>query len=257
MHGEDFLEHGFGFLDQQARRFRDFAQVVRRDFGGHADGDARSAVQQHDRQACRHQLRLGHRAVVVGDEIHRAAIDLAQQQVGEGRQAAFRVAHRRRAVAVARTEVALAVDQRIAQREVLRHAHHGVIDAGIAVRVILADHVADHARALDVLGAGGKPHLVHRMQDAALHRLEAVLDLRQGARPHHAHGIGEVGALGVGGERERRSVTHAALKSRRWRYGGRRRVGRCGFRGDGFVEQVGGVAGVISMHAHQRSASTR
>jgi hypothetical protein len=89
-------------------------------------------------------------------EVHGAAVDLAQQQFGDRRQAALGVAHRRGAVAVARAEVALAVDQRIAQREVLRHAHHGVIDAGVAVRVIFADHVADHARALDMLGAGAR-----------------------------------------------------------------------------------------------------
>ena len=32
-------------------RLRDFAQVVRRNLGGHADGDARGAVQQHEGQA--------------------------------------------------------------------------------------------------------------------------------------------------------------------------------------------------------------
>ncbi len=216
-HREDFLQHRFRLPDQQARGFRDFAQVVRRDLGGHADGDARGTVQQHHRQARRHQLRLGHRAVVVGDEVHRAAIDLPQQQVGEGRQAAFGVAHRRGAVAVARAEVALAIDQRIAQGEILRHAHHGVIDAGVAVRVVFADHVADHPRALDVLGAGGQPHFVHCMQDAPLHRLHAVFHLRQRARAHHAHGIGEVGALGVGVEGQCGTVVFSGGRNGGWR----------------------------------------
>ena len=60
------------------------------------------------------------------------------------------VAHRRRVVAVDRAEVALPVDQRVAQREVLRHAHERVVDRGVAVRVVLAHHVADDARALHV-----------------------------------------------------------------------------------------------------------
>ena len=64
------------------------------------------------------------------------------------RHAHFGVAHRRRRIAVDRAEIALAVDQQVAHRERLRHAHDRVVDRGIAVRVILADHVADHARAL-------------------------------------------------------------------------------------------------------------
>ena len=49
------------------------------------------------------------------------------------------VAHRPRRVAVDRAEVALAVDQQVAQREVLRHAHERVVDRRVAVRVVLAD----------------------------------------------------------------------------------------------------------------------
>jgi tagatose-1,6-bisphosphate aldolase len=62
------------------------------------------------------------------------------------------VAHRRGAVAVAAAEVALAVDQRVALREVLRHAHQRVVGRLVAVRVEAAEHVADHARALHRLG---------------------------------------------------------------------------------------------------------
>jgi hypothetical protein len=48
-------------------------------------------------------------------------------------------------VSVDRSEVALAVHQHVAHREVLRHAHDGVVDRLVAVRVVLADHVADDA----------------------------------------------------------------------------------------------------------------
>ncbi len=71
------------------------------------------------------------------------------------RQPRFGVAHRRGAVAVAAAEVALAVDQRIALREILRHAHQRVVGGLVAVRVEAAEHVADHARTLHRLGADG------------------------------------------------------------------------------------------------------
>jgi hypothetical protein len=48
-------------------------------------------------------------------------------------------------IAVDRAEVALAVHQHVAHRKVLRHAHDGVVHRLVAVRVVLADDVADDA----------------------------------------------------------------------------------------------------------------
>ena len=124
-----------------------------------------------------------------------------EQQIGDRRQPRFGVAVRRRRIAVGRAEIALAVDQRIAQREILRHAHQRVVSRGVAVRMVFAEHLADDARRLGVLHAGAQPELVHRVEDAALHRLLAVFDVRDRAAAHHAHRIGEVAALG-----ERRHV---------------------------------------------------
>ena len=143
-------------LDQRDRRRRDLAQVVARHLGRQADGDAARAVEQHERQARRQQPRLLGRAVVVRDEVDRAFVDLVEQQARDRRQARLGVAHRRGAVAVARAEVALAVDQRIAQREVLRHAHQRVVGGLVAVRMEAAEHVADDARALDRLRPGAR-----------------------------------------------------------------------------------------------------
>ena len=56
--------------------------------------------------ARRQDDRLGARAVVVGAERHRLLLDLLQDLVGDARQAAFGVAHRRRGIAVERAEVA-------------------------------------------------------------------------------------------------------------------------------------------------------
>jgi len=59
----------------------------------------------------------------------------------------------------------------VAQAEVLRHAHDGVVDRGVAVRVVLADHVADDARALLVRAVPVVVQLVHREQHPPVHGL--------------------------------------------------------------------------------------
>jgi hypothetical protein len=65
------------------------------------------------------------------------------------------------------------------------------------MRVVFADHVADGARGFLRLGAGVEAELAHRIDDAALHRLEAVAEEGQGAVEHDVHRIVEVGAFGV------------------------------------------------------------
>ena len=86
------------------------------------------------------------RAVVVRLEIDGVLVDVVEQMQRDLGQARFGVAHRRRRIAVDRAEIALAVDQRHAHGEILRHAHQRVVDRLVAVRVILAHDVADDAR---------------------------------------------------------------------------------------------------------------
>ena len=135
------------------------------------------------------------RAVVVLAEVDRVLVEIVQQVLRDLGQPAFGVAHRRRAIAVDRAEVALAVDQRHAQRPVLGHAHQGVVDGEVAVRVVLAHHLADDTRALDVLPVPVDAEFAHAEQDAPVHGLEAVADVGQRARHDHAHGVIEIAAL--------------------------------------------------------------
>src|SRR3546814_11836331 len=81
---------------------------------------------------------------------------------------------RSRGTEVGRTEVAVAVDQGVAQREVLRHADEGVVDAAVAVGVVLAHHLAGDAGALHVRPVGAGPELVHPVEDPAVHRLQEI-----------------------------------------------------------------------------------
>src|SRR5437588_413129 len=81
--------------------------------------------------------------VVVRVEADCLLLDVGEDFRSDLRHTRFGVAHRGGGVAVNRAEVALAVNERVAHREVLRHANDCVVNGGVAVRVILADHVAD------------------------------------------------------------------------------------------------------------------
>ena len=190
-----------------------FAEVVRRDVGRHADRDAGGAVDQQVRHARRQHDRLALLAVVVGDEIDGLLVDVGQQLGRQLRHAALGVPVGRRRIAVDRAEIALAVDQHVAHREVLRHAHQGVVGRGVAVRVVLAEHVADHARALLVRPVPDVVALVHREQDAAVHRLQAVADVGQRAPDDDAHGVIEIRpahlVFEIDGEDFARDFSHA------------------------------------------------
>jgi hypothetical protein len=59
------------------------------------------------------------------------------------------------------------------------------------VRVVRAHDVADDARALEPRPVRLQPRLVHRVEDAPVHRLQPVAHVRQGARDDHAHRVVE------------------------------------------------------------------
>ena len=118
-------------------------KIVRRDVGGHADGDAGGAVGQKVREGGGHDDRFFQRAVVVRAEVDGVFGQAFHQGLGDRGQARFGIAGGGRVIAVDVAEVALPVDQRVADVEILREPRHRVIDRGIAVRVVVAHHVAD------------------------------------------------------------------------------------------------------------------
>ncbi len=181
-----------GVVDVGDDGVHDLAQVVGRDVGRHADGDARRAVDEQVGQLRRQHARLLLRAVVVVLEVDGVLVDVGEELGGDRRQARLRVAHRGRGVAVDAAEVALPVDQRVAHREVLGEPDEGVVQGDVAVRVVLAHHLADDGRALAEGAGGGQPHLPHRVQDPAVDGLQAVADVGQRAGDDDAHRVVEV-----------------------------------------------------------------
>ena len=180
---------GLGVVDHVHDGVDDLAEVVRRDVGRHADGDAGRAVDQEVGHAAGQDLGLAPRLVVVGHPVDGVGVDVAQHLDGDLAEARLGVAHGRRRVALDGAEVALAVDQRVAHVEVLRHAHERRVDDGLAVGVVVAARVAGDLGALAVLLVGGEAEVVHRDQDAALAGLETVAHVGEGAVGEDAHRI--------------------------------------------------------------------
>ena len=173
------VEADVGVGDQSEGGVDDLGRIVRRNIGRHADGDAVGAVDQQVGELRRQNQRFFFGFVVVRLEIDGVLVDVFQQQGGGLGEADLRITHRRRVIAVHGAEIALPVDQGQAHGEALRHAHHGVVDRGVAVRVVFTHDVADDAGGFAVGLVRGVAGLVHAEQDAPVHRLQAVAGVRQ------------------------------------------------------------------------------
>jgi hypothetical protein len=63
------------------------------------------------------------------------------------------------------------------------------------VRVVVTHRLGDRTGRLGVAAVRTEPGVVHRVEHAAVHRLETVAHLRQRAPDDHAHGIVDVAVL--------------------------------------------------------------
>jgi hypothetical protein len=144
------------------------------------------------RYARRQDRGLGLRLIVVRVEIDGLFVDVRQQLAREPRHAHFGVAHGRRRIAVHRPEISLAVHQQVAHRKRLGHAHDGVVHGRIAVRMVFADHIADHTRTLLVGAVEIVAQLAHGVEHPPVHGLQAVAHVGQRAPHDHAHGVIQV-----------------------------------------------------------------
>ena len=211
---DQILDRERRIVDQRHAGVDHLAEIMRRDVGRHADGDAAGAVDQKIGEARRQHYRLALGIVVIGLEVDGVLVEVLDQRARHALEPHFGVAHGRRRIAVDGTEIALAVDQRQAHGEILRHAHQRVVDRLVAVRVIFTDDVADHARRLAVRLVPLVAVLVHRIEDAPVHGFEAVARIGQRARHDHAHGVIEVALLHLLGDRNRANVGGAVVCGR-------------------------------------------
>src|SRR5690606_8448389 len=73
------------------------------------------------------------------------------------------------------------------------HPHERVVYGHVAVRMVLAEHIANDGRALLVWPGRRESRLQHRVENAPMDRLEAVAHVRQRALHDHAHRVVEEG----------------------------------------------------------------
>ena len=178
-----FSSRGARMLHEMEAGVDQLVDVVGRDVRRHADGDAGGAVGEQVREGRRqhHGLALG--AVVVVAEVDRVLGEPFEQRRGGGGHPRLGVALGGGVVAVDVAEVALAVDERIADVEVLGEAGEGVVDRLVAVRVVGAHHLADDLRALAEGAVRVEAQAAHAVEDAAVDGLQAVAGV--GQRPVH------------------------------------------------------------------------
>ena len=154
---------------------------MRRNAGRHANGNPSRTIGEEIWKACRQDHRFFIILIVSRFEIDGIFGEAIEQQLRCFGHPAFCVTHGGGAIAVNIPEIALTIDERIANREILREADHRVINRGVAMRVVITHDFADDFRTLTITAIWIELELAHAIQDAALNRLQAIADIWQSA----------------------------------------------------------------------------
>ena len=170
-------------------------QIVGRNVGRHADGDSGGSVHQKVRESAGKHCRFFLRLIKVRCKVHRILVDVGEHLHGDLAETGLGITHGRSAVTVHRTEVSVAVHQRIAEIPLLCHVDQGAVDGGITMRMIFTHRIADDTGALSVRLVGSVVQLDHGIKDPPLNRLQTIPDIRQRTGGNDAHGIVDVGLL--------------------------------------------------------------
>ncbi len=189
---DEIIEARVGVAKQMHGGIDDLAEVVRGNVRRHTDGDSIRAVDEEVGDARRQDRGLLQAIVEVRDEIDALFVEIVEKLDRELGEARLRVSVCRRRVTVDRAVVSLSVDERVAHRKALREPHHRVVNGCVAVRVVLAEHVADDGRALSVAGRREQALLVRTVEDAAVHGLEPVANVGDSSADDDAHRVVEV-----------------------------------------------------------------
>ena len=176
------LYGGVGVFDQMQQGAANFIDVMGRNGGRHADRDALRAIGQQIGEIGRQNHRLFLAPVVGRPKIDGVFVNAGQQALGDGGHTRLGIAHGGGVIAIDIAKITLAVDQRVALGEILRQAHHGVVNGGVAMGVIFAHDIADDTRRFLEPLARTQAQLTHRVEQAAMDRFQPIAHIRQRAR---------------------------------------------------------------------------
>ncbi len=138
------------------------------DVGGHAHGDAAGPVHQEVGEPPGQDGGLLHAGVEVVDELYRILVHILKDLLRRPSEAALGVPHGSRWIAIRGTEVALAVQQGIAQTEVLGQPYEGVVHSALTMGMQSTEDLPYDSGALAMRPVGAEAHLRHGVQDAPL-----------------------------------------------------------------------------------------
>ena len=173
----------------------DFAEIVARGGGRHADRDALGTVQQEVRDTCRQHHRLPQGLIVVRLERHHRVEVRQHTVIRELLELRLGVSRCGCGVALDGTEVTLAMHHRLHALEILRHDDQGVVNRGVTVRMVLTHRITTDTRRLIGRTVVVCVQLVHVIEHAPLYRLQSVTDVRHRTRGNDTHRVIEVGFL--------------------------------------------------------------
>ena len=173
----------------------DFAEVVRRNVGRHADADACAAVDEKIREFRGQNFGFAFAFIEVRNHVDGIFVEIGKQFFREALHAAFGITGGRGGVAVDGSEVALAFNQRGAHGEVLGETHKRIVNRGVSVRMILTHDFTDDSRRFHGGVTFGESKLFHSVEDSAVDGLKTVTDVRNRTSHVDAQGILQVRSM--------------------------------------------------------------
>ena len=191
----EFLNADVGVVDVGHAAVNHFTQVVRGHVGSHTNGNTAGTVHQEVGNKRGHHLGLVEGVVEVAVHVYGFLVQVLHHGLAHLRESCLGVTHGSGGVAVHRTEVSLSLYQGIAHIPVLRHTHQGAVHRTVAVRVVLTEHVTHDTCALTCRFVVRNAESHHAVQDAAVHGLEAVAHIGQGAGHNYRHGVVNIRGL--------------------------------------------------------------
>ena len=147
---------------------------MRCDIGCHAYRNTAGAVDDQIREAGRKYAWFLLFTVIVVIHVYRVLVEVSDHFQSDLRHSGFGITHGGCTVSVHRAEVAVSVNQHTAHVPGLSHVYHGTVDRAVTVRVVFSHRITDDTRTLSVRLVRCIAHLVHRVQNSSLYRLQSV-----------------------------------------------------------------------------------